>query len=436
MNNKVPVYRHYLVVAIPLLVFGTVFAAVQFKVPTIMGAIIAQPQFSSLADGSASWLMSLFTFIGIILSIPVGAFAKKFGPKVMLIAAAVILIIGSIIGAFSNTGGLLIGSRAVEGAAVIIAAVCGPLAIQRYVAPEKVGSGMGIWAIWLGTGSFVGETLSPSLYSSLGFSGVWLFFAGLTLVVTVVIIFILREPTKKLAPGKGEAAPAAAEADKNFSDVSSTGAGQADGALSAPSASAPSAPKEKQGYTSLLKPSMILHLAGWVIFNMMFLSMLTFTPQFLQQQGIDHTLSGFVSTLPTLLPIITLPILGMIYDKTGKIKIFIVIPMIIMGICVFTLMNVTGPLTWVAVVIMGLFGLCAPVMYINGLSRIVGREDLMPVAMGLFILTQSIGQFLGTALPPLLLGAELTNWLLTGSVLGIIAIAGAIWMAFVRYDPK
>lgn len=78
-----------------------------------------------------------------------GALAKKFGPKTMLLAAAVVVAIGSLIGAFAGNGTILIVSRAIEGVAFIFVTICGPLAVQKYVAPDKIGSATGIWALWV-----------------------------------------------------------------------------------------------------------------------------------------------------------------------------------------------------------------------------------------------------------------------------------------------
>ena len=121
-------YANWALIAIAMLLFGTAIATVQYKVPVVMGDIMMKMDMDA---GSASWLMSIFTFVGIILALPTGALAKKFGPKTMLLAAAVVVAIGSLIGAFAGNGTILIVSRAIEGVAYIFVTICGPLAVQK-----------------------------------------------------------------------------------------------------------------------------------------------------------------------------------------------------------------------------------------------------------------------------------------------------------------
>ena len=142
----------------------TAIATIQFKVPVVMGDIMANMDMDA---SSASWLMSIFTFVGIVLALPTGALAKKFGPKTMLLAAAAIIAAGSLLGAFAGNGMVLIVSRAIEGVAFIFVTICGPLAVQKYVAPDKIGSATGIWALWVCLGSVVGGVLTPTLYAAI-----------------------------------------------------------------------------------------------------------------------------------------------------------------------------------------------------------------------------------------------------------------------------
>ena len=136
-------YRSWALIAVVLLLFGTAVASSQYKVPVIMTGIMEQ---FNMDGGSASWLMSIFTFVGIVLALPVGGLAKKYGPKMLLLVAGGVLLVGSLIGVFATSGTMLIVSRAIEGVAFILVTICGPLAVQKYVAPDKIGSATGIWA--------------------------------------------------------------------------------------------------------------------------------------------------------------------------------------------------------------------------------------------------------------------------------------------------
>ena len=252
-------YGNWALIAVVMLLFGTAIATIQFKVPVVMGDIMAN---MGMDANSASWLMSIFTFVGIILALPTGALAKRFGPKTMLLAAAAIIAAGSLLGAFAGNGMVLIVSRAIEGVAFIFVTICGPLAVQKYVAPDKIGSATGIWALWVCLGSVVGGVLTPTLYASTGFVGVWVIYAAAAVVFAIVVAVIVKNPSEAL-----------------------------EGAADAPT-------ERKVGYGELVKPNILLFFAAFLVFNMTLMAVLSFGPTFMQQQGVDPTLSGFVSTLP------------------------------------------------------------------------------------------------------------------------------------------
>ena len=232
-------YRNWALIAIAMLLFGTAIATIQFKVPVVMGDIMTN---MNMDTNSASWLMSIFTFVGIVLAIPTGALAKKFGPKTMLLAAAVIIAAGSLLGAFAGNGMVLIVSRAIEGVAFIFVTICGPLAVQKYVAPEKIGSATGIWALWVCLGSVVGGVLTPTLYAATGFVGVWVIYAAAAVVFAIVVAVVVKHPSEAL----DEAATAA------------TG--------------------EKVSYGELVKPNILLFFFAFLVFNMTLMAVLLSAP--------------------------------------------------------------------------------------------------------------------------------------------------------------
>lgn len=387
-------YRNWALIAIALLLFGTAIATIQFKVPVVMGDIMAS---MNMDANSASWLMSIFTFVGIILAVPTGALAKKFGPKTMLLAAAVVIAAGSVIGAMAGNGMILIVSRAIEGVAFIFVTICGPLAVQKYVAPDKIGSATGIWALWVCLGSVLGGVLTPSLYAATGFAGVWIIYAAAAVVLAIVVAVVVKTPGRAL-----------------------------DKAAEEPSA-------EKVSYAELVRPNILLFYVAFLVFNMTLMAVLGYAPTFMQMQGVDPTLSGFISTLPMLLAVISSPLFGSLSDRMGRCKPLYLAALAVMGPCTLLLLTQTGPLMWVGAVIMGLVGLGGPVMCLTSYVHVLGRPELMSIGMGVLMLIQSLGQFLGTWLTPILLGADMSGWMLAGTVMCVIGLAGTAALALCKF---
>lgn len=390
-------FRSWILIAVVLLLFGTAVASSQYKVPVIMTQITQQ---FGMTDSSASWLMSIFTFVGIILAIPTGALAKKFGPKILLLAASAILLVGSLIGLAATDGTMLIVSRGVEGVAFILVTICGPLAVQKYVAPEKIGSATGIWALWVCLGSVVGGVVTPTVSATLGFVGVWMVYAVFAAIFAVLVAVVVK-----------------------FNDGASDAPAQASGEQVEP----------KVSYAELFKPNTLLYLAGFLLFNMVLLAMLSFSPTWMQIQGIDPTLSGFLSTLPMLLAVVSSPLFGSLSDKLGRCKPLYLVALLSMGPCAFLLLTGTGMQLWVGAVVMGLVGMGVPVICLTAYPKVLGKPELMSIGMGFLMLIQSLGQFLGTFVSPMLLGASGDQWVTLGIVMCVLGLVGTACIALCKF---
>lgn len=100
--------ERYLAFSILLLAMGTTITIVQYKVPSILGPLMKSYGMSS---STGSWLMSVFTAVGIFLSISAGSLAKKMGPKRVLLLGCGVIVFGSAIGAAAGSSLALIASR-------------------------------------------------------------------------------------------------------------------------------------------------------------------------------------------------------------------------------------------------------------------------------------------------------------------------------------
>ena len=391
-------YQNPVMIGVVLLIAGISVAMIQYKVPTILTELMA---LFAMDAKAASWLMSIFTLMSIFVALPTGWLAQKFGAKRMIIVACGIAVIGSLVGVASGSSAVLIFSRAVEGVALTVLTTCGPIVVQKCVKPEKIGSAMGIWGIWGCLGSTIAAVVTPTVFETLGFSGLWILFATIAGCAAVLVSVAIRVPQE--TQGQDPAVP------------------ESDGSLA-----------EKPRYREMLTRDIVLFFVGFAIFNICLLAILSFVPTILQMQGFDPTLSGLISTAPMLLSVISSPLFGVISDKIGRCKPLLVAAMLVMGPCTLALYTQTGALLWVAVVVMGLVGMGGVGMFLSGYMKLLPRPELASIGMGVMILVQGLGQFLGTFLVQILLGPTLENWVFAGTVLMVMGLVGTVSLLLCR----
>lgn len=411
-NNQPAKYQNPVAVGVVLLVAGIAVAMIQYKVPTILTDLMSM---FSMGAEEASWLMSIFTLMSIFVALPAGLLAQRFGAKAMMVASLGLAVAGSLVGLAAHASAVLIVSRAIEGAALTILTTCGPIAVQASVKPEKVGTAMGIWGIWGCLGSTIAAVVTPTVFESMGFGGVWVAFAAFAVAAAALVLFALRVPVGGVG-GRVDAAGCR------------SGIGERLGSRELDAASISRRPRYREIFTR----DTVLFFIGFAAFNICLLAILAFVPTILQMQGFDATLSGFISTAPMLLSIVSSPLFGAISDRVGRCKPLLVTAMLVMGPCTFLLYTDTGVLLWCAVAAMGLVGMGGVGLFLSGYVKLLPRPELASIGMGVLVLVQGIGQFLGTFLVQMLLGSALTEWVFAGSVLMALGFAGTLALFLCR----
>ena len=115
MTDQSPRYQNWAKVGLCVLMVGVSMALVQYKVPTIMLALMGQ---FSMSAATASWLMSILCLVMVPLAIPSGMLCSKVGPRKCIAIACGVMVVGTLVGAFTSNTVLLMIDRALEGAAI------------------------------------------------------------------------------------------------------------------------------------------------------------------------------------------------------------------------------------------------------------------------------------------------------------------------------
>lgn len=395
-------YQNYVLVSFALMLVATAVTAIQYKIPTIMGSIMIQ---FSLSAHTASWLMSIFTLLGIFVALPIGFLARRVNPKSLMIAAVAVVCLAALIGIMAKEIVGLMISRALEGVALVMVVACGPLVLQRSVDPKKLGTATGIWMLGGMLGATIAGVTTPLLYEKVGFVGLWVFYALFAVISGIFLQFTVRkEPLLKSQTGTLL---------YNNNDAATL---------------------QKSDYKIFLKRNTWFFLIPFAVFQILILSTLSFSPTAMQQQGMDGSLSGFVSTLPMLLAIFSSIGFGAISDKLQRRKPLYLLGLIVMAVGTFVMLTAAiGPTIWIAAVVMGLLAMGTPAIVVAAYPYILGKPELLAVGMGVLLLVQSFGQFLGTFLPSLLLGPDLSRWMLCGGVLLALGLGSTLFVVFCRF---
>ena len=105
---------------------GLVAPMTKMKIPPVMPILIGA---FNLSYTQAGWLQSFFSISGVLLAFPAGFIMQKIGVKRTGLLAVGSIFMGSILGGISNSAGLLLLSRFIEGAGYGFFAVVGPAAL-------------------------------------------------------------------------------------------------------------------------------------------------------------------------------------------------------------------------------------------------------------------------------------------------------------------
>ena len=198
----------------PWLVLAVAFYV---SVVAVMAQFAAPPLMPVLMDAfriditQASSLMSVFAVTGLILALPAGLVLGRFGPLVTGLVASATVVAGSVLAAAAPDFGVLLAGRAVQGIGMGLIGVTAPAVVAAAFSPDRRGTPMGIWAMWVPVGSLLMYLIGPSLAVAMGWSAVWWLTAILAAIGLFAWVAVLGAAGLRGVPGGGSARRALAD---------------------------------------------------------------------------------------------------------------------------------------------------------------------------------------------------------------------------------
>lgn len=387
-------HQNWLMVSLCFFLIAFCITLMMYKIPTIM---IQLMELLSVSAATAAWFMSVFTFTGIFLAIPIGFLIKGIGVRKVVIVSGFLAAFASIAGSFAPEVGfacvpLLIVTRGLEGLSFVGIIASIPIMIQMCIIPSRVGTSTGIFMLGGMLGAMGGGVITPTVFAASGFAGLWIAYAAFMALSTIVFMVYVRFPRQEQ-----EGAFPESKAATRSSSVSI--------------------------YGVFFKPNTLLFFLGFAAFQILLLSVLTYAPTALQQRGMSPAMSGFVSTLPQLISIVTAIAFGAIADAIHRTKPLVIIGMIAMAICAPAALVTDAPVLWAILVAMGLLAMGVPTVVMAAYPKLLADPSKLTVGMGVMMLVQSLGQFLGSLIPSIVLGPDLSNWTVCSIVLFLLGLA-------------
>jgi predicted MFS family arabinose efflux permease len=333
--------------------------AVQFQSVGAVAPLLSADLGFSLAD--IGILIGLYSVPGVALALPGGIIGQRFGDKKTVLAGLVLMIVGSLIMAFSSSWGGQISGRVVAGIGGVLISVLMMKMVTDYFTGKEISTAMAIfvnsWPIGIG----ISLLALPPIGVVYGASVVYLAVAAL------------------IAVGMGLMAG-------SYNSLAvSTGTARSSGRLGL------------HAVIALLSAGLI-----WALFNAGFAMIFSFGPSMLVERGWSITAAGSAISVVLWLTALSAPLGGFLADRTARPDAIMVSSFLAIAMLLILVSRVEAIMP--AVVALGI--LCGlAVGPILSLPALVLEPGTRAIGMGVFASVSYLGLILGPAL-----GGDYATW--------------------------
>ncbi len=401
-----PTPRHpWLILAVVF--FGSVAAVIaQFAAPPLMPLLMAD---FGIDLAQASSLMSVFSITGLVLSLPAGVILGRFGAVTTGAVALGSVVLGSAMAALAPEFGVLLASRLVQGVGVGLIGVTAPAVVAATFAPERRGTPMGIWAMWVPVGGLLMYLLAPALAAAAGWQAAWWFCAAVALVAGVLWVLVLATglPAR---PAPSRRAPIA---------VVATAA--ADGGMDPAPDARPAALSFR---AALANRDIWLLSATFALFALTAGGINTFMPTYLVAvQGEELAAASRVASLVLVGAGIGSLLGGVVSDRIGSRRKAYTVPFVVLAALWLLPFNVGPALLPLVLLAIGIASGAIPTSLFSSVPEAMRDPRLAGTGMGALMFGQNLGFVLG----PLVFGALVTAtaWTTAAYAFGALCLVGA-----------
>ena len=179
-------------------VAGGIVAALHVgKISPALPAILSDLGLSLVQGG---FVVSMFYVLGMALALVVGVTADRLGRRLLIAAGFLFMGVGGVMGSMADGLLMLLASRFIEGIGFIGTVVAAPALVLAAPSARDRLLALSLWSIFTPAGMALALVVAPPVLSSMGWRGLWLGVAALTVVAVVVIMIATRGLRMPQAP--------------------------------------------------------------------------------------------------------------------------------------------------------------------------------------------------------------------------------------------
>lgn len=173
--------------------WGVVFAALGMgvmaalhvgKVPPALPAIRQELGLGLVGGG---FVVSMFSFLGMLLGIAMGGLADRIGRRRTAVVGSLFLVLGGSTGALADGLPTILASRVCEGLGFMAVAVAMPGIVAEAASKRDRPLALGLWSVFTPTGFAIALLATPAILSLAGWRAVWGGLAALSLLTMLLL---------------------------------------------------------------------------------------------------------------------------------------------------------------------------------------------------------------------------------------------------------
>jgi MFS transporter, CP family, cyanate transporter len=187
--------NHWGVVVVALFV-GVIAAGHVGKLPPALPSIRTQ---LGLDIVTAGWLASMFSAIGAVGALFLGAIADQLNPWRLAVGGLVLMMISGFVGSFATVTSQLIISRFFEGVGFLAVVIAAPSIIGRATGGRARRMALGLWPAYMPAGVSLMMLAAPLALNAGGWRALWIAVAAVAMLGTVAMWVFGESPSAEQA---------------------------------------------------------------------------------------------------------------------------------------------------------------------------------------------------------------------------------------------